>query len=136
MPTGLYPGNAALQSVLAALDGERLFPRNVEALISGHVHLFQSVSFATDHPAQFLSGNAGTWTDAPLPSPLPPGATPAPGAVVDNIVSTNRFGFLTIERRGGAGTGWQVIEHDRSGRTVTMCDVHEGKVKCVPMELP
>src|SRR5437867_3451418 len=80
-PTGVYPGNESLQSVLAPINTALLFPRNVQALIAGHVHLFQMVSFATPHPTQFVSGNGGSWTDAPLPQALPRGATPAPGAM-------------------------------------------------------
>jgi hypothetical protein len=58
-PTGLYPGNQALQSVLQSIYPGRFFPANVEALIGGHYHLFEIVSFATSQPAQLISGNGG-----------------------------------------------------------------------------
>ena len=56
-----------------------LFPPNVQALLSGHVHLFEVVSFSTPQPPQFVSGNGGDWVDTPLPLPLPAGATPRAG---------------------------------------------------------
>ena len=52
---------------------------SVQALLAGHVHLFEVVSFSTPQPAQFVSGNGGDWIDTPLPSPLPAGTTPMPG---------------------------------------------------------
>ena len=51
-----------------------LFPPNVEALLSGHNHLFEIVSFATPHPPQFITGNGGDWADEPFPVPFPQGA--------------------------------------------------------------
>ena len=78
-PDAPFPGNGALQSVLGALQPTVLFPPEVKALLAGHVHLFEVVSFSTPQPAQFVSGNGGDWIDTPLPSPLPAGTTPMPG---------------------------------------------------------
>ena len=55
------------------LQPTALFPPSVKALLSGHVHLFEVVSFSTPQPAQFVSGNGGDWIDTPLPQPLPAG---------------------------------------------------------------
>ena len=66
-PDAPFPGNGALQSVLARLYPTELFPPNVKALMSGHIHLFEVVSFSTPQPAQFVSGNGGDWIDTPLP---------------------------------------------------------------------
>lgn len=97
-PTGLYPGNEALQSVLQPINTQLLFPANVQAQISGHFHLFEMVSFATPQPTQLISGNGGSWADVPLPLPLPRGATPAPRAVIESIVSISQYGFMIIDR--------------------------------------
>ena len=66
----LSRATAALQSVLQTLEPVALFPPNVKALLSGHVHLFEVVSFSTPQPPQFVSGNGGDWVDTPLPLPL------------------------------------------------------------------
>jgi hypothetical protein len=133
-PTGLYPGNASLQSVLRPLYGERLFPGNIEGLISGHVHLFQIVSYLTAQPTQLISGNGGASPSVALPRELPPGATPSPGAVVGNIVSTNQSGFTVIER--GSDGAWRVEARDRNGSPFTTCILRDGKTRCVPETLP
>ncbi|MGH8850453.1 MAG: metallophosphoesterase [Casimicrobiaceae bacterium] len=135
-PAGVYPGNAALQSVLAASNGVQLFPADIDALLAGHDHLFEVVSFASAHPPQFISGNGGTGLDAPLPRPMPPGATPAPGAVVASLTSAAAFGFLTLEREPGAEAAWRVRAWDRDGRLLTRCELRGRRASCAPAELP
>ena len=131
-PTGLYPGNGSLQSVLAPINGERMFPDSVQAELSGHVHLFQVVSYATSQPTQLISGNGGAWADVPLPQ-LPSGATPVPGARIGSIVSTNRPGFLTIER--DPLVGWRIDARDQRGQLFTTCTLRDTKTRCVPETL-
>jgi len=128
-PASPYPGNGALQSVLDTLAPTVLFPSNVAALISGHVHLFEIVSFATPQPPQLVAGNGGDWIDTPLPLPLAAGMTPFPGAAVASIVATNRFGFMTIER---AGASWTITARDGSGRTMSTCALAERRANCSP----
>jgi hypothetical protein len=128
-PSAPYPGNGALQSVLQTLAPTVLFPPNVAALISGHVHLFEVVSFTTPQPVQLVSGNGGDWIDTPLPLPLAAGTTPFPGAVVSGIVATNRFGFMTMER---AGSGWTMTARDRTGSPLTTCALTQRRAECAP----
>ena len=128
-PDAPYPGNAALQSVLQTLQPTVLFPPNVKALLAGHVHLFEMVSFSTPQPPQFVSGNAGDLVDDDLPSPLPVGATPAPGAVVAGIVASNRFGFMTMNRDGARFT---MTARDASGAPMTTCTLFERRATCEP----
>ena len=129
-PLTPYPGNGALQSVLEGLQPTALFPPGVQALLSGHVHLFEVVTFATPQPPQFVTGNGGDWVDTPLPIPLPPGTTPAPGAVVAGIVASNRFGFMTIERDGSR---WRMVAHDFRGTPMTTCTLAERRAVCDPI---
>jgi len=128
-PDAPFRSNEALQSVLGALQPTVLFPPNVQALLAGHVHLFEVVSFSTAQPAQFVTGNGGDWIDPPLPLPLPAGTTPAPGAVVASLVATNRFGFMTIERDGA---GWRMVAHDAHGMPMTSCTLFERRATCDP----
>ncbi len=128
-PDAPYPGNSALQSVLSALRPAVLFPPNVQALLSGHVHLFEVVSFATPQPAQIVAGNGGDWIDTPLPLPLPAGTTPAPGTVVAALVASNRFGFMTMERDGPR---WRLVAHDVRGAPMTTCVLFERRATCEP----
>ena len=129
-PQSPYPGNAGLQSVLTPMYGGSLFPGNVDALIAGHNHLLEIVNFATPHPPQFIVGNGGDWADEPFPVPFPGGATPAPGAVVAAILSTTRFGFVTMER---AGAGWRLQAFDADGAPLTTCTLAARKTDCTPL---
>ena len=113
-----YPGNEALQSVLGALQPTVLFPPNVQAVLAGHVHLFEVVSFSSPHPAQFVSGNSGDWVDPPLKLPLPAGTSPAPGAVMSSLVMTDRFGFMSMERDG---LRWRMVARDAQGTPMISC---------------
>jgi hypothetical protein len=133
-PAGVYPGNAALQSVLTASNGPLLFPSGIDALISGHDHLFEAVSFASGQPPQLISGNGGTWLDEPLPRPLPPDAAPASGAIVSAITSAATFGFLTLQRDEGTAAAWHVEAWNREGRLLTRCALFERRIACTPGE--
>jgi hypothetical protein len=115
--------------VLASLQPTVLFPPTVQALLAGHNHVFEVVSFATAQPPQFVSGNSGDWLDAPLSLPLPAGTTPLPGAAVAHIVAIDRFGFMTIERDGPR---WRVVAHDVRGTATASCTLFERKATCTP----
>ena len=132
-PEAPYPGNAGLQSVLERLQPTVLFPPNVQALLAGHFHLFEVVSFSTPQPAQFVSGNGGDWLDEQLPSPLPATATPAPGAIIEAMVSSNAFGFMTME---ADGAGWTMVARDAHGKPMTTCTLRARKAACTPLGAP
>ena len=118
----MRPGNRGPQAIFAAED-PNLFPSTVHALLSGHIHLWQQVSFSTPQPTQFISGFSGTLEDTPpIPDTLPEGSAPAPGTVVDHFSSwTGQFGFMTMERR--AVDRWSVIVHDLTGAEVRRCEI-------------
>ncbi len=126
----VYPGNESLQSVLAPINGTGLFPPNVQTLISGHNHLFEMVSFVSPHPTQLISGNGGAWADAALPSPLPPGASVAPGTVIETIASTSKYGFMVLERDAEKSGLWRVESRDIHGGLMSICILRDGKTKC------
>jgi hypothetical protein len=126
----VFPGNEALQSVLAQIGGPNLFPSNVQTLIAGHNHLFEMVSFVSSHPTQLISGNGGAWADAPLPSPLPPGEFVAPGTIIESIASTSRYGFMVLERDPDRSGLWRVEARDVHGQLMTICILRDGKTKC------
>ena len=91
---------------------------------------FEMVSFVSAHPTQLISGNGGTWADAPLPSPLPSGASVAPGTVIETIASTSRYGFMVLERDPDRSGLWRVEARDVHGQLMTICILRNGKTKC------
>jgi len=129
-PQNPYPGNGGLQSVLAPMYPAVLFPPNIEALLSGHNHLFEVVTFATAQVPQIITGNGGDWLDEPFPVPFPKAAQPAPGAIVAELVSTTRFGYLIAQREAA---GWSMRAFDVDGKLLTTCALAQRKAACTPI---
>jgi hypothetical protein len=127
----IEPGNAALQSVLQNLHPHRLFNEDVQMLLSGDVHLFEAITFKSDHPTQFVIGNGGSSPDLNLPAVLPPHTTPFVKAKVAHFNSTNRSGFMTMERATVKSTEWVIKSWDKEGVLMTTCHVSRVKRDCV-----
>jgi hypothetical protein len=125
----LFGGDAGLTQVFGEEDA-RLLPSAIDILLSGHVHLWEQTSFATDHPTQFVAGFAGTAEDiVPLPATPPAGQSPAPGATIEAMSSwIDGFGFMTMERTGP--DTWHVVVHDRDGRARNTCTVQGRHSSC------
>jgi len=125
----LLPGDAGLQASFGSLN-PLLFPAAIQAMLSGHVHLWQQASFSSAHPSQFIAGFAGTSEDiVPLPEQLPAGVTPAPGARVEHFSSwVDGFGFMTMERRGA--DQWSIEVHDLQGKIRNRCQLDGRRSVC------
>jgi hypothetical protein len=132
-PASPWPGNAGLQSVLATLAPAALFPPEVQATIAGHNHLFEALSFSTPHPAQVIVGNSGDWVDDAFPVPFPTALMPAPGAKLDMITSTNRFGYMTMEPDGAR---WKMTVRDVRGVPMLGCMLTGNRIDCSALALP
>jgi hypothetical protein len=124
------PGNPALQSVMQDIHPQRLFDANVQLLLAGHVHLFEAITFASDHPMQIVSGNGGSSPDVDLPSVLPAQATPFVNARVAHFNSTSQSGFMTMERATVNATEWTIKSWDKNGVLMTTCIVSKEKKTC------
>ncbi|WP_181373107.1 metallophosphoesterase [Massilia glaciei] len=107
-----------------------LLPPKMSAILSGHIHQWEQISFSSGHPSQFVSGISGSAQGgAPLPSPLPPDASPAPGARTENVSSwVNGFGYMTMERDGA--DSWDVRVWDRDGKLRNTCSLKGKKSLC------
>lgn len=125
----MWPGNQGVQSVFGAIN-PLIMPPRINVLLSGHVHMWQEVSFSSPHPTQFVAGFSGTKEDVvPLPTELPRGATPAPGAVVEHHSSwVGGFGFMTMERTGA--NQWEVKVWDTAGQQVNSCGINGSHSAC------
>jgi len=121
-------GDKGLQQSFGSLN-PLLLPPRVQALLSGHVHLWEQVSFRTDHPSQFIAGFSGTLEDVvPLPAD-PTSVQPAPGAVIHQFsVWQGGFGFMTMER--AAADTWHVGVYDRHGVLRNRCRLQGRQSSC------
>ena len=124
------PGNQALQSVLQDIHPQRLFDPNVQLLLAGHVHLFEAITFDSDHPMQIVSGNGGSSPDVDLPASLPLHATPFAKASVGYFNSTSQSGFMTMERESAVSSEWVLKAWDKNGVLQTACIVSKLKKTC------
>jgi hypothetical protein len=132
----MAPGNLGLQSVFSRLNPV-LLPSGVDVALNGHIHVQEALSFKNAaYPSQFVAGFSGTQEDiVPLPRTLPPGAEPAPGAVVDAFSSwVDGFGFMTMERR--ASDGWHVEIHDVTGKVMNTCEIKGRASRCAKDQVP
>ncbi len=127
----LYGGNAALISAFAS-KSPALAPPSADMILSGHVHVFEAVSFKTDLPVQIVAGFSGTDEDkVPLPTSPPTDLDPAPGAKVDQLASwIDGFGFLTLTRTGAAH--WRMEVRDRFGKPLQTCQIIGRRLACTP----
>ena len=124
-----YPGNAALQSVLEEIRPALLFPAQVQALLAGHVHVFQMTSFDHDHPTQFISGNGGSWVEDPNLTTLSAGSEAAPNLPVRHFTTTNQYGFMTMMR---GKNEWWYEARNRQGEILARCDLEDRLGRCTP----
>lgn len=125
----LLTSNKSLQDLLVKAD-PKLYPAGIDLLLSGHVHIWEQLSFAGQYPSQIVAGFSGTQEDTvPLPETLPPGLEPEPG-VKPNAFSSwvDGFGFMTLERLGPAA--WKAEIHDTAGKVVNRCRIKDRISKC------
>ena len=125
----LAPGNAGLQSVWSE-QNPGIAPPRIDMMLSGHVHVWEQVSFAGTQPSQFVAGFSGTQEDTvPLPEQIAQGETPAPGAIVEHFSSwVQGFGYMTMERQGK--DRWDVKIWNVAGQQVNACRVEGRKSVC------
>jgi hypothetical protein len=131
----LFGGDKGLLEAFGEADPNFL-PPSINMLLSGHIHLWEQVSFSSKHPTQFVSGFSGTAEDIVplLPAAIAPGESPAPGAVVAHMSAwIDGFGFMTMERTGAQD--WLVKVWDRDGREHNRCTVRGSKSECEHVQL-
>jgi hypothetical protein len=123
------PANKSLAEIMAKLD-PALYPAGVDLLLSGHVHVYEQLSFGGKYPSQIVTGFSGTQEDiVPLPEVLPDKSDPVPGATPDAFSSwIDGFGFMTMERTGAAS--WKAEIRDRDGKVVDRCAIKRRLSKC------
>lgn len=92
--------NLTLSSAIAGIDLNPL-----KQAISGHIHLFEALTFSDGRPRQWVVGNGGTELDPPLP---------AEGSEA-GVFSYRDFGFLSFEKREKR---WIAVLRDLDGKAI------------------
>ena len=109
----------------AAVRGKSL--AGVQMIVSGHIHDFQSMSFAAGRPAQLVIGTGG---DVGEPADIPKvrGGPRTIDGMTSDFLTFDRFGYLLLER---AGEEWTGAFHDAQDRSVATCRLHGRALTCV-----
>lgn len=126
------PGHAGLRSVMAAVEPQRLFAPAVDLVLNGHVHLFEALNFASDHPATVVLGNSGSAMSGHLDAAEALGAEPAPGARITQFSTHRSYGFATLDR---TQRGWTLTARDTAGTALTVCAVEGTAMQCRPAQV-
>jgi predicted phosphodiesterase len=120
----IVPINATLQAAWAASS-----PRAVDLVLSGHVHLFESLSFdaaaSAARPAQLVAGMGGTLPDAAAKADL--AGVVEQGVKVDKGLAHSQLGFVTMERQGA---DWSLSLRDPEGVAVIACTLQKRALTC------
>ncbi|MBY0278999.1 metallophosphoesterase, partial [Candidatus Binatia bacterium] len=116
----LFTGNPTLEAA-----SESQLPASVEMVLSGHVHLFEALSFDQPRAPQLVIGNSGTELDQAVTTPLAgleiAGATVAVGETRDT------FGFAVLDARDD---GWSMTLRDVAGATQLGCTIVDRTLSC------
>ncbi len=113
------------KTLAAAATG--VIPSNVTLILSGHHHLFQTLTYESDLPVQIVAGNGGDF--------LNPGSPTDPAGWVINGVKVKSgidlpgsFGFSILEKQS---QGWRLTNFDTLGQPHQSCLIDGRSANCV-----
>ena len=100
------------------------FPKNIELMISGHIHAFEAINYGGDVAPQLVAGNSGdTLTTVPKEiSGLNLGGLP-----VSSGLTLPGFGFLLLIRDGA---DWRIDVYDVQGAKQKTCKFSARRLSC------
>ena len=113
-------------TVLQAASQDRL-PPTVLLVLSGHLHLFEALSFADARPPQWVVGNGGTLLDPRIQSTL--AGVEVGGTTISSGATLDRFGYLTIEPDA---SGWAATLRTVHGLPAASCMLESSPLTCAP----
>lgn len=114
-----------INETLAAAAHDSI-PAAVQAILSGHLHAFEALSFREDRPAQFVIGVGGTTMDPHIPANFD-GATIGEATVEQGRGVATTFGFATFERGDGE---WLVTNYDAEAKPRLRCHLRGRQLDC------
>lgn len=124
-------GKSAPAPISAPLSAawDRVKPKGITMILSGHVHLFELLNFDT-RPPQLVAGDGGTMLAGALPKSLN-GIVVQGGAMVSGQ-SRHEFGYTVLERSGPEGprAKWKLALTDAHGRALANCSIERNRAAC------
>ncbi len=118
--------------------GNNAYASGVQAFISGHIHLFEVLSFGQGRPPQLVVGNGSTMLDTAVSTPLT--GMEIAGMKVGYGVNYAQFGFVTMERASpstSAGQAqWALGVKNVNGGDLDKCVLGGGVLLCGQAAVP
>jgi hypothetical protein len=117
--------NMTLQAALAQWNG--VPPPGIELVLSGHIHLWEALSFADKGSPQFVLGSGSTELAHKITEKLK--GAKIGGRTVAAATTDHRFGYTMFlpSKRGGH---WDATFYDTGGKAKIACKVEATKATC------
>ncbi len=114
-----------------AAAGIDSMPAKVQAMFSGHHHVFRAITYQEDLPIQIISGHGGDelMPDAPKYK-MPAGMKINNATVKYSFEQAGVFGFAMLERDN---SNWKLTNYDVRGRKLANCILAGRSVACTPV---
>lgn len=115
-----FVGSPAITAGFSSQD-PNILPGTIDALLAGHIHLWEQADYGGKQPSQFIAGFSGTLEDeVPLSGDLAGQFNLSDGTKLARFSSlTDRFGYMTMERIGRQR--WSIDVHGLDGKILKHC---------------
>jgi calcineurin-like phosphoesterase family protein len=117
--------NMTLQAALEKWDG--VPPKGINLVLSGHIHLWEALSFADGRSPQFVLGDGSTKLAHKISEQLT--GEEIGGTTVAAAATEHRFGY-TMFKPSKKGTRWNATFYDTTGKAKLACKVRASKATC------
>jgi hypothetical protein len=111
---------------LQAASGNAL-PVGISLVLSGHIHLFEALSFVDRRPPQLVLGTAGSSLNRDLDADLV--GWKIGGSPIAYARTARAFGVTTMERKDA---GWTATLRDEDGKPLITCMIAGPDLSCTP----
>jgi hypothetical protein len=100
-------------------------PKGYSLFLSGHIHLFELISFQDDRPNQLVVGDGGTEMATPIEASI--AGVSVRGATTSGTESEHQFGYTLFTK---TSAGWNLVLKNRSGQPLVSCSIPGGSSTC------
>jgi hypothetical protein len=119
--------NMTLQAALKNEEFKNVPPAGIDLVLSGHIHLWEALSFEDGRTPQFVLGSGGTELAHKLPDDLKGHEIDA--TKVAAIAADHRFGYTMFEPSKHGGH-WDATYYPVDGTAPIVCKVTRSEVDC------
>lgn len=113
------------ETVVLQRAWDKVSPKGIDMVVSGHTHLFEVLSYGPERPLQIVAGDGGTALAKSLPPRL--NGTDVHGVMVNVSENRRAFGYTLFTKRGG---GWDMRLTDLNEEPLVTCRIERRQAKC------